>query len=90
MHTSVQLASDLLQIDMFYLVREGNVASDNERTGDARQVGGQALRPAIDEVFPLSATAETEIEIRCWGCHRRAAMRAMLLPTLFSFIWCPG
>ena len=54
----VQLAPDLLQIDMFSLVGEGSVAPDHERAGDAREIGGQALRHAIDEIFLLWIAAE--------------------------------
>ena len=56
--THVQLAPDLLQIDVFSLVGEGSVAPDHERPGDAREIGGQALRHAIDEVFLLGIAAE--------------------------------
>ena len=51
--THVQLAPDLLQIDMFSLVREGRVAADHERATDPRQIRGQALGDAVDEILLL-------------------------------------
>jgi hypothetical protein len=43
---------------MFSLVGECGIASDHERTGDARQVGGQALRHAIDEILLFRIAAD--------------------------------
>ena len=54
----VQFAADLLQIDGLALVGEGGVAPDDERAGDAREVGGQALGHAIDEIFLLGIAAD--------------------------------
>ena len=46
----VQLAPDLLHIDAPALVGEGGVAPDHEGAADARQIGGQALGHAVDEI----------------------------------------
>ena len=89
--THVQLAPDLLQIDMFSLVGESSVAPDHERAGDAREIGGQALRHAIDEILLLWIAADvgegqnhdgeawwTRL-VRCGGVRRgRWACRAGL------------
>jgi hypothetical protein len=53
-----QFAADLLHIEGLALVGEGGVARDHERTRDAREVGGQVLGHAIDEVVLLRITAE--------------------------------
>jgi hypothetical protein len=54
----VQITPDRLQIDVFSLVAEGSVASDHERTGDAREIGGQALCHTIDEIVLFRVAAE--------------------------------
>ena len=50
---NIQIAPDLLQIDTPPLVGEGGIAPDHERPADARQIGGQALGHAIDEILLL-------------------------------------
>ena len=55
---NVQLAPDLLQIDALALVGESRVAPDHEGAGDARQIGGQALGDAIDEIVLLRVAAD--------------------------------
>src|SRR4029077_6006480 len=54
----VQLAPDLLQIDMSSLVGEGGVAPDHERTGYARQVCSQTFGHAINEIILFWITAQ--------------------------------
>src|SRR5262249_32709364 len=46
-----ELAADLRNIDLFSLVGEGRAATNNQQFIEARQVGGQALSNAIDEIF---------------------------------------
>ena len=54
----VQLAADLLEINRFAFVGECGVSADDERAADARQVRGQALGHAIDEIVLLGIAAE--------------------------------
>ena len=54
----VELPPDLLGVDRLALVGEGGVARDDERVGDPRQVGRQALGDAVDEMLLLRAAAE--------------------------------
>src|SRR4029077_19781754 len=56
--TDVQLTPDLLQINMLSLVAERGVAPDHKGAGNAREIGGQALRHTIDEVFLLRIAAQ--------------------------------
>ena len=49
--THIQFSADLLQIDMFALVGKGGVASNDEASRYTRQIRGQALGHAVDEVF---------------------------------------
>ena len=54
----VQFAPDLLQVDMFAFVSEGGIASDHERTRNAREIGGETLCDAIDKIFLLRIAAD--------------------------------
>ena len=56
--THAQLAADLLHIDMFAFVSESRVAADHERAADARQICGQALGDAINEILLLGIAAD--------------------------------
>jgi hypothetical protein len=67
--TDVQLAPDLLHVEGFALVGECRVARYHERAGDARQIGGEALGYAVNEVFllgspPMLAKGKTTMERR--------------------------
>jgi len=53
-----QLASQLFYISGFALEGECGIARDHERAMDARQVCGQALRHAINEIVMLGIAAE--------------------------------
>src|SRR4051812_30592104 len=54
----VQFAANLPYVDWFSLIRERAIPRDYEGATDARQVRGQALGHAIDEVILLWITAE--------------------------------
>jgi hypothetical protein len=54
----VQFAADLPHIEGLALVGEGGVARDHKGTRNAREIGGQALGHAIDEVVLLGITAQ--------------------------------
>jgi hypothetical protein len=54
----IQLAANLFHVERLALVSEGRVARDHERAGDAREVGGQALGHAVDEIFLLGVAAQ--------------------------------
>ena len=56
--TNVQLAADLLQIDVLAFVGEGRVSANHERAADARQVRCQALSHAVHEIFLLRVAAD--------------------------------
>ena len=55
---NVELAPDLLGVDGLALVGEGSVARDDESIGDARKVGGQAFRDAVDKMLVLGVAAK--------------------------------
>ena len=55
---NVQLPPDPPEVDRFVLVGECGVSTDDERTGDTRQVAGQALGHTINEIFLLGITTE--------------------------------
>ena len=54
----VQIAADLLQVDGLALVSESGVAPDHERAANARKIGRQALRDAVDEMLLLHAASD--------------------------------
>ena len=54
----VELAPDLFEIDGPALVGEGRAPADDERARDAREVGGQALGDAVDEILLLGIAAD--------------------------------
>ena len=45
--------ADLLHVGMFAFVSESRVAGDHERARDTREVGGQALGHAVNEILLL-------------------------------------
>ena len=49
---------DLLEINAPALVGEGGVATDHERAADAREIRGQAVGHAVDEMLLLGIAAE--------------------------------
>ena len=54
----VEVAPDLANVDWLAPIGEGRVPGDDEGARDARQVGGQAIGDAVDEIFLLGAAAE--------------------------------
>ena len=56
--TDVQLAPDLLQIDVLALVRERRISGDHDRASYPREVGGEALGDPVDEMFLLRIAAD--------------------------------
>ena len=54
----VQFAADLLHVEGLALVGKGGVTGDHERASDAREIGGQALGHAIDEIVLLGVAAD--------------------------------
>ena len=54
----VEFATDLLEVDRLALVGEGSVARDDKRAANARQIGGQALGHAVDEIFLFRIAAD--------------------------------
>src|SRR5258708_5560930 len=71
----VEIAADLLGLDRLTFVSEGGVARDHDRIVDAREVGRQALRHAVDKHLVLEIHAETGE----WQHHDRQARRRRLL-----------
>lgn len=53
----VQLSANSFHIDRFALKREGGIARDDKRAGDAREVCGEVFRYSIDEVFLFGVIA---------------------------------
>ena len=54
----VEFAPDLRHIAGLAFVGEGRVAGDDEGAGNAREVGRQTLRYAVDEIFLLRIAAD--------------------------------
>ena len=54
---NVQFAADLSEIDRLALVGKRCVSANDERTADARQVRGQALRHAVGEIVLFGVAA---------------------------------
>jgi hypothetical protein len=54
----VQLAADLLQINVLALEGEGGVAPDHERAPNTRKIGRQAFRDPVDEMLLLRVAAD--------------------------------
>ena len=67
----VQLAADLFEINRFAFVSKCGVSADYERAADARQVRGQALGHAIDEIVLLGITTEVGERQNDYGKTRR-------------------
>ena len=55
---NVQFASNLLKIDVLALVGKRRVAPDDKGARNAREVGGQALGDAVDEIVLLRIVAD--------------------------------
>jgi hypothetical protein len=49
----IQLGADRPHVDRLPLERKGGVPGNYERSSDPRQVGGQAVRHGVDEIFLL-------------------------------------
>ena len=71
----VEIAADLLGVDRLAFVSEGGVARDHKRIVDAREVGRQAFRHAVDKMLVLDVHAKTGE----WQHHDRQARRRRLL-----------
>ena len=54
----IELAPDLFEIGRVALVSEGRVPADDKSAGNARDVGGQALRDPVDEIVLLRIAAD--------------------------------
>lgn len=55
---NVELPSDLLKVGGFAFVGKGGAATDDEGTGNAREVSGQAFGDFIDEIVLLRIAAD--------------------------------
>ena len=55
---NVELAANLFNVTGLSLVHKGGVARDDEGTGDAREVGRQALGDAVGEVLLFGIAAD--------------------------------
>src|SRR6516165_6285676 len=76
--TDVELSADLLHVNGFAFVGKCRVARDDERSGNARQVGRQAFGYAIDKIFLFRIApniGEWKDDYRQTRWHRRRACR---------------
>ena len=81
---NVKFTSDRFHIERSSLVGEGSVAGDDERAGNAREVGRKVLSESVDEVFLFGIAPNVRegqndqrkarrlatLESRRCGCHR--------------------
>src|SRR5262249_38240045 len=66
--TDAELARDLLHVDRSALVGKRRVAGDDEEAAIARQCGDDVFNNPIDEIVPVSVSAQ--IEKRQYGNRR--------------------